>query len=75
MPIYEYRCSRCGSVQEVITGVSASDDDLACGACGGVELTKIPSVTNVPVYPSPRKGKTCCGRDEKCSSGSSCCGG
>jgi len=34
VPIYEYRCSRCGECFERIQGVAEKDSPLACPKCG-----------------------------------------
>jgi len=74
MPIYEYTCESCGAVTEVITKMGDTGQDVSCDSCGGTSLKKKLSVTTIPSFPSPRGGKTCCGRDEKCGGGGSCCG-
>lgn len=33
MPIYEYRCQKCGEVIEVLVRMGA-EPDLICGKCG-----------------------------------------
>ncbi len=76
MPLYEYKCTECGELQEVLTGVGAASEGLACPSCGGTSLEKQLSVTTIPSYPSPKGGQTCCGRDERCDSppcGTGCC--
>jgi len=68
MPLYEYRCKKCGSVSEFLSTIGDTGETLACKSCGGNDLEKLLSVTTIPSYPSPRDGKTCCGRDERCDS-------
>jgi len=43
MPIYEFRCRACGSVQERIRPLGDSGEDLACEACGSGRLERVPS--------------------------------
>ncbi len=47
MPIYEYKCEKCGSVSEFLVGVTRDGTDLKCRSCGGAELKKILSRSNV----------------------------
>ena len=74
MPLYEYRCKQCGAVSEYLSPMGSSEEGLTCKVCSSKELEKIMSVTNVPTYPSPKGGKTCCGRDERCDNPQGCCG-
>ncbi len=76
MPIYEFRCKECDEVTEFITAVSNNTETFTCSKCGSKDLEKLLSITNISSYPSPKGGKTCCGRDERCSTppcGTSCC--
>ena len=69
MPIYEYRCSRCGAVAEFLEGVILEKAQRRCPSCGGEEMTKILSrnfVARSSDGTAPLPGKTCCGRDERC---------
>ena len=43
MPIYEYRCSACGAVEERIRPVGDPGKDLRCEVCGAGKLERIPS--------------------------------
>ena len=73
MPIYEYQCNSCGKITEVLTKMGGAGEEVTYESCGGSDLQKKLSVTTIPSYPSPKGGKTCCGRDQKCG-GPSCCG-
>lgn len=78
MPLYEYRCRDCGRVTEVLVRSIDPKPSIVCGHCRGRNLEKMISVpAAVGVGNSARKGKTCCGREERCeappcSSGGSC---
>jgi len=75
MPIYEYKCRRCGEVFEVLSRGSASKDAVACTACGAADAEKILSL---PATPRVKHGhcagrggtecghSPCCGREESC---------
>jgi putative FmdB family regulatory protein len=69
MPIYEYRCARCGAVSEFIEGLSQSEESRACSACGSIETTRM-LPRNVQARGqgiiADRGGSTCCGREERC---------
>ena len=66
MPIYEYQCSECGKISEIMVGVGNQNDVLQCKQCGSTALNKIPTFVTVATTASRPRGKTCCGRDERC---------
>jgi putative FmdB family regulatory protein len=66
MPIYEYRCQRCGAVSEIFTGIGELNDTLVCKSCGDEKLVKLISSPGITAIHSHPKGKTCCGREERC---------
>lgn len=35
MPIFEYRCSKCGESFEIITGHTERKETMLCESCGG----------------------------------------
>lgn len=39
MPIFEYRCERCGTVFDAL--VRRDDEEIECPACGGTKLEKL----------------------------------
>ena len=41
MPIYEYRCNRCGRTFSFLYGVARDSRDPACPACQGKELSRL----------------------------------
>lgn len=42
MPIYEFRCAKCGNVQEMIVKSSDSDQvEMKCEACDGEVLERV----------------------------------
>ena len=45
MPIFEYRCGKCGEVNEFL--VLGTQDGLACKKCGSEDLVKLMSAHNV----------------------------
>jgi putative FmdB family regulatory protein len=42
MPIYEFRCTQCGNIQEVIVSSSVSEEhEMKCNACQGEVLERV----------------------------------
>jgi len=41
MPIYEYRCRKCGKVFEKFQKISEGGDHLTCPSCGGKKPEKL----------------------------------
>ncbi|HEY3278273.1 MAG TPA: zinc ribbon domain-containing protein [Syntrophorhabdaceae bacterium] len=77
MPIYEYRCEKCGAVHEML--LLGREEKPACKSCGSDDLTKLMSAPNISVggdNPSfgPSSGG-CCGSPGSCESPGHCCGG
>jgi putative FmdB family regulatory protein len=67
MPIYEYKCSDCGEVSEVLSGMGSRDEPPACKHCGSDHVERILSASFIAVKGGMSKGgATCCGRDERC---------
>ncbi|HDP26018.1 MAG TPA: zinc ribbon domain-containing protein [Deltaproteobacteria bacterium] len=66
MPLYEFSCSACSQVSEILCQMGETGQELACPKCGSSGLTKRMSVTAVPQGTSRQPGRTCCGREERC---------
>jgi len=66
MPIYEYKCQRCGQVSEIIVRNVYASEEKACPNCGSHELKKLISVPGLVTKESSHSGETCCGRTERC---------
>jgi len=66
MPIYEYKCLDCGKLNEFLL-LSNKEEKLTCKYCGSERLEKVPSFATF-LKANNRKGRTCCGREERCSS-------
>ena len=41
MPIYEFRCAKCGHIQEFLTTSSTEQVELKCPECEGDELERV----------------------------------
>ncbi|MGM0404088.1 MAG: FmdB family zinc ribbon protein, partial [Thermodesulfobacteriota bacterium] len=47
MPIYEFRCLKCGNVQEIIVTKSESDSvEMKCNACESSDLERVLSAAS-----------------------------
>ena len=76
MPIYEYKCEKCGAVSEFI--VFNEDEKLRCNSCESDKLTKLMSAHNTAGLSQQFEGPTnggCCGSSNSCGAPGSCCSG
>jgi len=77
MPIYEYRCEKCGRVDEFL--IIGKQEQLLCKQCGSGDLTKLLSAHNTFSSPSRGSGEPnlggCCGTPNSCGTPGSCCSG
>jgi putative FmdB family regulatory protein len=77
MPIYEYRCAKCGEVSEFL--ILGKQKQLNCKQCGSEELIKLVSAHNTSVRPSQDSDDSrsggCCGSPHSCGAPGSCCSG
>lgn len=56
MPIYEYRCNKCGAEFEDLVSLSDRDTPRECPACGAKDSSR-----KVSVFASPGCGSGSCG--------------
>lgn len=77
MPIYEYRCGKCGQVNEFL--IMGKQDQLNCKHCGSEDLTKLLSAHNTSSSSLGKLGESgsggCCGTPNSCGTPGSCCSG
>jgi putative FmdB family regulatory protein len=69
VPIYEYRCKNCGTINEFLELAGKDAFKKECKHCGSKELSKIFSRTHVASEGKiigSQSGRTCCGREERC---------
>jgi len=67
MPIYEYRCEECEKVTEILQRKSTVGGEIICPFCGSSRMKKqISSFSSVISNKPSLKGKTCCGKDQRC---------
>jgi putative FmdB family regulatory protein len=77
MPIYEYKCGKCGAVNEIL--VMDKKEELQCKSCNSKNLTKLMSAHNTmvsSVLPAASCGGSpdTCGAVGSCGMRGSCCG-
>jgi len=77
MPIFEYRCEKCGEVNEFL--ILGKQEQLQCKQCGAKDLTKLLSAHNTtgnssPKFAEPSSG-SCCGTPHSCGTPGKCCSG
>jgi len=41
MPIYEYKCKKCGSLFDVFQSIGASNENVNCPSCGEAKPDRI----------------------------------
>ncbi|MDI6689907.1 MAG: zinc ribbon domain-containing protein [Actinomycetota bacterium] len=74
MPIYEYKCKRCGVLSEILVGLAQGKEEVKCFNCGSSDLEKI-------LWSKFMVGKStapdmdgCCGQIRPCDNPKRCCG-
>lgn len=74
MPLYEYKCRKCGMVSEILVQSGASGNEVSCPECGSKDLEKLltaPAGIRTQESPSGAmscgREQTCCGRAEPCA--------
>jgi putative FmdB family regulatory protein len=74
MPIYEYRCEKCGTISEVLQ--LGREEVPSCKDCGGTDLTKVMSAPNISMGGSCSSfGEGgCSGSPDMCGSSPHSCG-
>ncbi len=77
MPIYEYKCQTCGAISELFVQGTDEKQSIKCLTCESTDVEKLLSVPNVMKGKAIARGRTCCGRTERCdtppcSSGGQC---
>ena len=65
MPIYDFKCKKCGKVSELLVR-SADSQDVSCPDCGNSNMERLISSSYLVKMGSPSSGATCCGKAERC---------
>jgi putative FmdB family regulatory protein len=71
MPVYDYRCTQCGTMYDIYHKVREVKEDVICPSCASREHTKLISVPGPSVANSSADKPTSCA----CDMGGECCGG
>jgi putative FmdB family regulatory protein len=71
MPVYDYRCTHCGTLYDVYHKAKEIKEDIVCPSCSSREHTKLMSVASVSVAGSSNLGAS----SHTCEMGGECCGG
>ncbi|OGC41846.1 hypothetical protein A2Y85_03325 [candidate division WOR-3 bacterium RBG_13_43_14] len=67
MPIYEYRCEKCGATFELLFEQSSKQHKIICKHCGSDKIHKLISKPAAVIMKnSSPSGSTCCGKTERC---------
>lgn len=75
MPIYEFRCAKCGHIQEFLTTSSSQEIELKCEACEGDDLERILSQVSYAMGSSGSssdQGSAPSATTRNCAPGKSC---
>jgi putative FmdB family regulatory protein len=56
MPIYEYRCEKCGDKFEIMRGITVTGEDLKCPKCGAEKPKRLFSVVCGGTHGASGKG-------------------
>jgi len=75
MPMFEYKCNKCGKKFEFLQ-LSGRDEKVVCPECNSGNIEK--QLTVFRAKKNSRSGSdsqgTCCGMGEPCDSPKKCCG-
>ncbi len=67
MPVYEYKCTKCGEHFEIVSSHATRDEKAVCSACGGRDVTQVfggfkvgisRTKVNPGTFERPRGGQT-----------------
>ncbi len=73
MPIYEFRCTACDHIQEVLVSSSSSDVEMKCNACGSEDLVRVLSTVSYAMGSSSvGSASGPCMTTKSCGPGNSC---
>jgi putative FmdB family regulatory protein len=72
MPIFDYKCKKCGKDFEILHKGREIIEDIECPACGSrkyLKLFSVPSVHTKEIHPC---GHSDCGVNGPCCGGEAC---
>lgn len=73
MPIYEYKCAKCGQVSEVLVGVVQEEGKISCSHCGSQKMEKVFPSGFAVARDEARTEGACCGLESPCDNPKRCC--
>lgn len=70
MPIYSYKCEKCGECHDAMKSFSEADDEELCPSCGGKTKRVFSTEPAAVIYKgsgyyctdNPHGGSCCCGQ-------------
>ncbi len=74
MPIYEFKCSDCGTVSEVLVR-RADDQGAGCTHCGSVSMEKLISASYIVKMSASEPSTPCCDMQDDCDTSACSMGG
>jgi putative FmdB family regulatory protein len=75
MPIYEFRCTACGNIQEIIVTNGSEEVEMKCRECQCEDLERVLSRVSYAMGDSGSSGAQAAGpscTSRSCGSGNSC---
>lgn len=66
MPIYDYKCQDCGEISEIFLHGVENAKSISCPVCGSERVEKLFSASYLLQTETRARGRTCCGRAERC---------
>ncbi len=72
MPIYEFRCTRCGHIQEILVSSTNATVEMKCESCENEEMERVLSRVSYLMGSSASSGEGPKVTTKSCSPGNSC---
>ena len=66
MPIFDFRCQKCGGVSEILVR-NNTNQEVRCPTCGSGSMERLVTAAYSVRTHSESHGSTCCGRTERCA--------
>lgn len=72
MPVFDYRCSECGSNYDIYHKAKEIAEDILCPQCGSTKYKKLMSVSSISMGGGISSSRS---PEPSCDAGGGCCGG
>lgn len=69
MPIFEFKCVKCGELMELLVMGASQEVEMKCEKCGGENLERVMSSTNFAVKSGAGGGAGIQAQARNCSGG------